>query len=126
MPLVSRKASPDHPCRLYQGELGCFTTGWQDFIELTPAIERAIKRDRLRGTLGIPYRFETAVQQLFKRHARSMPKFLGSGYEHESRDHANNIAITTECSSGAPTWDLNRPGRYFHEQCNLYTRISHL
>lgn len=123
MTLTTRKASPDHPCRLYQGLLGCFTTGWQDFLELSGAIERGMKRERrLYGSSPL----ETAIQKLFKQHARSMPRFLASGYDHESRDHSHGIAITTVCSSGAPYWDLQRPGRYFREQCNLYTRIANL
>ncbi len=117
MTLVSRKGTPDNPCRLYRGLLGCFTTGWQDTVELSRPIDSWMKRwpDYAR-----------AVQRAFKRHARNLPAFLPSGHEHETRDTQNNVSIVTECSSGAPSWDLNRPGYYFHEQCNLYTRIAHL
>lgn len=117
MSLISRKAQPGHPCRLYQGELGCFTTGWQDYVELAAAVDRWIDRDA---------ELSSAVQRLFKEHARSMPRFLLSGYEHESFDYDAGIVITTECSSGAPTWDLNRSGKYGAGHCNLYTRISHI
>jgi hypothetical protein len=66
------------------------------------------------------------VQRLFKKHAGSMPRFIKVGYEHESLDRFNRLFMVTECSSGAPSWDLQRPGHYFHEQCNLYTRITNI
>ena len=118
MSLVSRKGQPDNPCRQHGDSSGCFTTGWQDTIELAGAIERLMKRDSQAAA---------DVQRLFKRHAIKMPRFLRSGREFETIHYGDpSFAITPECSSGAPTWDLKRPGRYFHEQCNLYTRIAHL
>lgn len=117
MSLISRKGTPDNPCRQHGGASGCFTTGWQDSVELSHTVQSWIAKWPA---------YERAVRACFKRHARSIPRFLRSGHEHVTRDSMRSVEITTECSSGAPSWELNRPGRYFHEQCNLYTRITNI
>jgi hypothetical protein len=124
MSLVSRKTTPSRRCYDRRGLPGCYTTGWQDNVELEPRVERMLQRSQV---------FAKRVQRLFKRHARNLPRFLHQGYEQETFEMTGParmlpgtgaLYMATECSSGTPTWDLNRAGDYRHEQCNLWTRIA--
>lgn len=127
-PRTSRKTSPSSHCYRRGGNVGCYTTGWQDHIEVYPWISRRLQR-------GDP-NLATRIQRLFKRHTQSIPSFLGEGYEHASREDERDdflrrgdtpMELFTLCTSGAPHWDLDRPGDYATRlQCNLYTVLTNI
>lgn len=112
MNLASRRTSPSSRCYDRGGVTGCYTTGWQDHVELEHWVEVGLRH---RG----PH-FQDRIQRLFKRHARAMPGFLGEGYDVLTSD--GELHLYTLCTTGAPTWNLRRRGDYATRlQCNLYT-----
>lgn len=114
-PLTSRKTSPSDRCYQKGGATGCYTTGWQDHVEIQSQLRRRLRRgERV---------FTARVQALFKAHARSLPSFLGEGFEHTTR--SGSLELLTLCTSGSPWWDLDREGDYeSRKQCNVYTLLS--
>lgn len=114
---LAQKTALSGPCRRVKGKLlGCYTTGWQNHVELGPGVAHEIRNDRS---------FAAHVSALFKEHARTMPPYLLESYEHTTRRYAYKAGILwmmTHCTRGTPDWDIDRHVPDGND-CHLYTAI---
>ncbi len=106
------------PCRAVKGKLlSCYTTGWQNHVELGPGVKQAIRASST---------FAAHVREIFRDHARRMPSYLLSGYDHTTQRRGayrgGILWMMTHCTTGTPGWDLDR---YLPDgdHCHLYTAI---
>lgn len=117
-PIVSRRSSPTSRCVRRGNQTGCYTTGWQDHVEVTRKVRAMWLRDRAV--------MDARVQRLFKRHARSMPTFVARATFHVTDEdwYDLRLFIATQCSTDAPEWD-RRPRPTERGGCYLWTILGY-
>lgn len=114
--LRSRSSSPSSRCYQRGTQTGCYTTGWQDHVELSDHVRYYQRRD--------PQRFVPRLQRIFKAHARALPSFLSKGHAHGTwEENGGELFLMTECTTGAPEWHPQRnPG----PGCHLFTLLGYV
>jgi hypothetical protein len=118
--LQSRSTSPSSRCYQHGRKTGCYTTGWQDHVELSPHVEHHLARDRAALT--------ARIQRLWRQHARAMPTFLPKGHTHGTwEENGGDLFMITECSTGGPEWDHRRGQRLrLGKGCFLFSIVGEL
>lgn len=121
----SAAARPVHGgrCVTKSGDVGCDTTSWHKQVEMTDTVIDEINHDT---------KFDKFVQQLWKKHGQSIPRFLKLGARARTSSmpfttwsHYEDLVVVTECTSTGPSWDPARSSsRASSVPCRLFSIVA--